>query len=445
MIRRFRFFSVYGFANRYKEGIRPNCLLIASIVPFISEVGLPLIIAGDFNEPLVKLPSFKYFLDMGVIEAFQWYRTKNQSDRPATCCGPTRNDTAFMHPMIAHLIEGMSVPAGKKFDVHTPLLVDFKLARRQDKKNLWKCPNTWAPFSPPSEVIGDHYEPVDFNMIFPDCGSLEVVQVETSFQSWPKHVEKAVDRALQTCHQRDPIRYPRSCLGKSYKGRCNTDKFRKVQPRTSVKSDRHGGFTRPCDVFRLSTKLKVRQTRRTKSLDDPAFASSIASAKEEWKKILSAKGYGSSWKHWILSFESVTSLPLILPNIDDLHMMEQITEHDCIHACGMEAKFRKDRFKCRMTIDQNDDFCKTSYSLVRAKHFETLAEVPASWKIPAKLLRARVGHTALLLDFHKVIPKHATLRFGEADIHLVYQIGFKLFFRHIGGVLMMCYLLVSLL
>ena len=42
--------SIYGFANRYREGKRPNDLLLMSIIPVITEVGLPLIICGDFNE-----------------------------------------------------------------------------------------------------------------------------------------------------------------------------------------------------------------------------------------------------------------------------------------------------------------------------------------------------------------------------------------------------------
>ena len=53
--------SIYGFANRHKEGIRPNDLLIASLIPVVMAVGLPYIIAGDFNEPLDKLPSYRFF------------------------------------------------------------------------------------------------------------------------------------------------------------------------------------------------------------------------------------------------------------------------------------------------------------------------------------------------------------------------------------------------
>ena len=42
----------------------------------------------------------------------------------------------FMHPRIAGLIETMSVPAKHQFIVHTPLFVDFKLPRKDDKQTL---------------------------------------------------------------------------------------------------------------------------------------------------------------------------------------------------------------------------------------------------------------------------------------------------------------------
>ena len=60
-----------------------------------------------------------------------------------------------MHPRIAGLIETMSVPAKHQFNVHTPLFVDFKLPRKDDKQTLiiwshWSCLSTcsvWWDFS----------------------------------------------------------------------------------------------------------------------------------------------------------------------------------------------------------------------------------------------------------------------------------------------------------
>ena len=437
--------SVYGFANRYKEGIRPNDVLIASLIPVISQIGLPYIVAGDFNEPLSKLPSYKFFSDQGAVEAFQWYKSKFQEELPPTCCNSTRNDTLFAHPTVAALFHNMRVSEEHKFDIHTPLLVDFKTLGVHEEQTLWRCPKSWACFAPPSDTIDKHYQSFCLDDTFDTSQQLSIGQVEQAFQEWSRNVENAVDRALQESHVADPLKFPQKCLHQTFKGRCGAKKFRKVDAKTSVKSDRHGGFTPADEVFHLNTKLKVRQVRRIKSLvrrlkglplhpeDDPLCRDSLHAAKLEWSAILKAKGYGASWGKWILSFEAMPFVSLDLPEIHDLHMAEQITEHDCVHACRAEAKARSDRFKSHLVIDQNDDFCKTSYKLVRAKQAETLSEVPVCWTFNANLLRSRIGRTALLVQKHRSIPEHAKLKFGDADIEFLEQDGPRVFFRHLGG------------
>ena len=62
--------AVYGFATRHKEGIRPNDRLIANLIPVVMSVGLPFIIAGDFNEPLVKLPAYNFFRTLVPLRLF---------------------------------------------------------------------------------------------------------------------------------------------------------------------------------------------------------------------------------------------------------------------------------------------------------------------------------------------------------------------------------------
>ena len=439
--------SLYGFANRHKEGIRPNDVLIASIIPVILQIGLPYIVAGDFNEPLLKLPAYKFFTEQGAVEAFDWYRTKYQKELPPTCCGSTRNDTLFMHPKIAELLHTMQVPEEHKFDVHTPLLVDFKLQDVTERQTLWQCPRSWASFAPSMDGIDTFYQPLPFEAIFEPNQTISVGQVEQAFQIWSGHVETAVDLALQEAHRIDPLKHPQKGLHQSFKGRCGVKKFRKTQHKVSVKSDRHGGFSPPEEVFHLNTRLKVRQTRRIKSLirrlkslpldfqNDPVCARSLEDAKKEWKAILHAKGYGTSWWKWILSFEAMPCLSFELPGLDDILMADQITEHDCVHACRAEAKARSDKFRSHLIIDQNDDFCKTSYKLVRAKQVETLSEVPVQWNLQAKLLRSRVGKTAIQLESHKDIPEHARLKFEDAELQFIAQDGMKIYFRHLKGVL----------
>ena len=113
--------------------------------------------------------------------------------------------------------------------------------------------------------------------------------------------------------------------------------------------------------------------------------------------------------------------------------MEQITEHDCVHACFSESKFRSDRFKAMMEIDQQDDFCKTTFKMLKAKKTETLSEVPICWEIGASLLRSKPGSTALKMDSFREIPKFASLRFSDAEIGFSHQDGCKVYFKTLDG------------
>ena len=158
--------AIYGFANRYREGKRPNDLLLASMIPVITEVGLPFIICGDFNGPVEKLPSYKYFKDLGAVEAFKWYFAKTGVMLPPTCGGSTRNDTAVFHPAVAEWILDMSVPSEHQIDVHTPLFIQLSCQKITIPRSIWKLPKTWAPFAPASDNIAKFYKHVDFYEFF---------------------------------------------------------------------------------------------------------------------------------------------------------------------------------------------------------------------------------------------------------------------------------------
>lgn len=123
--------SIHGFANRYREGKRPNDLLLASILPVINLVGSPFIIGGDFNEPVTKLPAYQYFKDLGAVEAFQWFEAKHGFQLPPTCAGSTRNHSMIFHPLVAGWIHDMEVACEHQIDVHTQLFVSLSLEKKQ--------------------------------------------------------------------------------------------------------------------------------------------------------------------------------------------------------------------------------------------------------------------------------------------------------------------------
>ena len=436
--------SLYGFANRYREGKRPNDLLLASLVPVITEVGLPFIICGDFNEPVEKLPSYKFFKDMGAIEAFRWYHAKHGVMLPPTCGGSTRNDTAIFHPLIADRILDMSVQPEFQIDVHTPLFVQLDVEQSFNHVTTWRLPKTWAPFAPSRENIAQFYEHIDFDNFFHQKKELSSVDLEQAFLHWSRRVEQAVDRAVAFEHRIDPVRQPRSCLHSSYKGRCSFKSVLQNQHRPVIRSDRHGGYMPPCEILTLRCRLKIRQVRRLKSLcrrykalpldseGSPLQNQCLRDAYSEWKCILNAKGYGNCWSNWIMAFELVPALSLWLPTFEVLDLVTQITQHDCDHSCRDESRKRALCYKAKIHIDNHDDYGRMSYKIIQAKESSPLSEVPVQKTTHVRLLRSRHGHTALLMDDDIDVPSICKLKLEEAEIDFIGQEGRKIFFKHVS-------------
>ena len=444
------FVSIYGFANRYREGKRPNDLMLASLIPAITEIGLPFCILGDFNEPPTKLNSFQYFRDLGACEAFSWYQSRFGVTLPATCAGSTRNDTAILHPWLLKYIQNMEVSTEVVFEPHSPLCITFKFDGTVDSQFTWNLPKTWASFAPDGDLISDEYRAVDFETLQRQFFEKPEELVDAAFLSWSQEVESAVDKALSKARLRDPTRHVVPSLHASYKGRCSFRKNFVEKKTTGVKSDRHGGYTPPSEVFTLKSRLKIRQVRRLKSLvrrlksmewnpmDNHFDEHAMAAAQREWNAILSAKGYGNKWSNWILAFEVVAYLPTTVPEMDVIDTVTQITEHDCNCACLEESRCRRNKFQATIQFDQEHDFSKLSYRIIKSKKTPQLADVPIHRKVGAQLLRSTVGATALLMNEQLDIPSHSVLRFNDALLQFVEQKGRKVFFRHESGTLDAC-------
>ena len=115
-----------------------------------------------------------------------------------------------------------------------------------------KLPKTWAPFAPSKKAIAAVYKHVDFQSLFNKESDFHAQELEQALQVWSKNVETAVSKAIALEHKSDPTKQPRSSLHASYRGRCNFQKISQTQQSSTVKSDRHGGYTPPSEIFDLS-------------------------------------------------------------------------------------------------------------------------------------------------------------------------------------------------
>jgi len=76
----------------------------------------------------------------------------------------------------------------------------------------------------------------------------------------------------------------------------------------------------------------------------------------EWHVILEAKGFGSRWSSWILSYELIPFVPLSLPENDYLELCVDITEMYCNLICRQESRAKHQSFRHRIKVDHEDGF-----------------------------------------------------------------------------------------
>ena len=194
-------------------------------------------------------------------------------------------------------------------------------------------------------------------------------------------------------------------------------------------------------IFSAIPKLKVRQVRRLTSLlrnlkacpiDKPHR---IADLQLEWNRILNAKGFGKSWKWWILGFEAIPYLPEGLPSVDILDTAIAITRIDSDFACRHEFHLRQQNFKYRMHLDKDHDFSKLTYKLMKDVKTPFLQEVPAQHEVEATLCRSTKGATMLRMLGSKIpsLTIAAQAQFGSATIWINTQNGHDVHFQVVEG------------
>jgi len=101
--------ACYGFPSNGPETKRQNDILLAQIYKYVTSIGIPYMIGGDFNMPPQSLPIWSAFKGIGAVEAFELFRHRNLVDLPPTCRGSTRHDTCIIHPFLAKHISDMDV------------------------------------------------------------------------------------------------------------------------------------------------------------------------------------------------------------------------------------------------------------------------------------------------------------------------------------------------
>ena len=441
--------AIYGYAKKCFDGRRLNDLLLARVFNIISDTRMPYIIGGDFNEQPLNLPSFQAFVDQGACEAHKFYHDKFQQQLPPTCRGATYNDTLIFHPFFRDRIEDMIVNHDLQMDSHSPLIVTLNFQKEVPETLTWQIPDAWADLDIDKAVLEMCYNKKTIKNKMVDFIDDEQSDPESTLQFWSQTVEQAVDMTLQMQHKNDPLRFPLAGLPKKCFGRCQPRQLLQRPHVNPPKKDAFHGYDPPDEVFREKTKKKVKQVRRIKSLLraissanhyqqlsdtgwDPVIYNQIS---HEWKVILEAKGYGKSWKHWVLQFECIPAISLQIPSYDELHLMAQLTEHDCNMACNFESSNRQKNHKRMFQIDIKEGSGKMVYRKVKHNPIKTLSGIPIQTKCEGMLCRLTKGPACIRLTHDTLFQTETEATFGNSTIKILRQDGRRLLVQIVDGIL----------
>jgi len=440
--------TVYGFAKKCFDGKRLNDLLLARVFNVVSESHMPFIIGGDFNECPRNLSSFSAFQEIGAFEAHSYCEHSLGYKLPPTCRGATFNDSFIFHPWFRERISDTQVHDELQMDSHSTLIVTLDLNKVIPPQLKWDIPITWADLDIDTEILATCYHKKFELSQLKSLLKESHPDPEQLLQSWSSLIERSVDATVQIQHKLDQVRYPTPGLSKAHFGRCQSRELINHDVRNPPKGDALKGYDPPEEIFREKSKKKVKQCRRIRSLmkavknidlkkesSQEITPSMMKQLQQEWGVILQAQGYGKSWQHWILQFECVPVLSTDIPVYDELHILAQLTEHDCNHACAIECANRKKNNKRLFQVDMKDGSGKMVYRRVKNKPIQTLTTVPFFKKSWAVLCRSTKGQTILSIRNDEIFHSGELCTFGNAKVKILTKVQNRVHITAIDGTL----------
>ena len=374
---------------------KANDEIISQAITLISTSGLPAILAGDFNEPPSAIGSMSKLVQEGYVEIFSWSEQHLHHQLPPTCNDTTRNDSMVIHPFLVPFIKHAWVDPLLKIDVHTPLFVQFHFDTSIPVLPPWRVPIQWECGAFDQNKLAECYHSVRSDRIdTPHPASDQAIC--DAFQHWSSRVESAVHRATASAsHLKQGLR-------PNQKGRCTWDYMRNHRPATCVRQGGDGVYNPPAEAFRLTSILKIRQTRRIQALYRSVRAAPQTFGnnppvtlcnqwKMEWCAILNAKGYGNSWPNWVMRHPGFVCVPFGVPSTDELHDFLQLNQHDSDAAVRAEHVARKEKWSNRLKQDAKKGDLRSQFSGLKGASTSQLHWLERAITAPARLLRCNKG------------------------------------------------------
>ena len=370
-----RVITIYGWPLSHLDAAERNEHLLSLALAQVTQNAVPSIIAGDFNQPPLQLPSGQALAQLGYKDVFDLHYGVTGSLLPPTCKGSTRHDTALLHPSLLPLwISAWVLKDSCLFDSHDPLCFRLRLCKARPCRKVWDLPRSWKSLGVRPDRFAEALQGrlPGLQRQAQACASTD--DVAQALRDFSQAAEDAVDAALAQQPAADPVRSPLGYLPKAFKGRCQPRPLIKRALPSLARPDRDGGFTPDVEVTSVLGRLKVRQVRRvltfqrglTKLTRSSVVSESLhAQLCQEWDAICAAKGYPPCFKRWVLRVACFSRFPLGLPEPEWVGDLLQYLQFDCLGLVRQQAKERKALFKYRVQLDITDGHSREGYKAIK--------------------------------------------------------------------------------
>lgn len=422
--------STYFQTGKSAEARIVNNQLMQDLWSYLLSIDLPFIIAGDFNTDIHKLDAYNNFRNMGCQEMFQFHRQAFGFELPPTCNWATRYDSMIIHPSLVKYIHRIDIGPEHQFADHCVAHVQSNVPTNLVDAHSWFVPKSWTLFPLDPDIFARQYRQarsspgVSFSTYPADCLS-----------QWSLRVEKAVHQALGLQKAADPLRQTQGFLPQTFRGRCAQPKLIRNSHVRTPKRDVTGQYEPPAEVTSLKSRQKIRQVRRLRSLErlfkkyDLVHSSvpqtdhvpQVLEVQHLWKVIYSANGYGRSWAHWLLQFESISAVPQDLPSYDQIYCFRQITQYDADLYCQHEAKLRRQSRQHAVNLDIQHKSSSQFYKRLKDHDAKVLPGFPVRITAQATLCRSNKGPVSLTIHQPVTFRLYAAATFGSAQVRIMQQ------------------------
>eukprot|EP00438_Fugacium_kawagutii_P026952 Skav204990 [mRNA] locus=scaffold1180:839540:844836:- [translate_table: standard] len=324
---------VYAYPSCHTGARSMTTRLVEVAAEWAQAYHMPTIIMGDFNMPIHEFHSVKVLMAQGYDMIDNVYRERYHCEMPHTNREATTNDLMLLSPLIKSWTYSIEVDKSRHFAEHDPVILHLHVPTREPQRYEWRLPQTWTPFEPDPVLVAKHFQA--------SYDTKDITAEHASFPDlltkWSKSCEQAVHQALLEQHQADPAKWPNKGLPVKCRGRAvPRNLVSKRQPRI-VRKPCSGQYMPAIDVVSQQTAHRIKQVRRIQSLKHRIHSLNFSylqphqnrQLKDEWKAILAAKGYGSSFVTWMLQWPELPIVPLELPDAAFLEDLEQLVRFDC--------------------------------------------------------------------------------------------------------------------